>query len=236
MIRYYVEANIADVRIRTREYGDVVNRENRHVVEANEFAVLDLHRERQDVKAVVAEPKHGVPEHQAHDSGLSCGIDLVRHRALRMERERERGHPLDVARERRERSDEALKAVNHHQAVVEKIRLSDLHSSDEDLGSGGEAAILGPFGGDGDASAWAQRLDPGTESKLPEIVDREDARNNVFSEEVRDGARDTGTEGGIGGSEESVGTGPGHGGGGGRKRGCGCGELVEAEMGEDRRE
>jgi hypothetical protein len=68
----------------------------------------------------------------------------------------------------------------------------------------------------------------------PEIVDGESARNNVFAEEVGDGARVAGSKGGVGGSEESGGTGPGHGGGGFGERGCDGGELVVAKMGEDR--
>ena len=38
-----------------------------------------------------------------------------------MERERERGHPLHVARKR---SDESLKAMNNHHAVVEGVKLA----------------------------------------------------------------------------------------------------------------
>ena len=135
-------------------------------------------------------------------------------RTIGMVRERERGHSLDVTRERRERRDEALEAMNNDETIVEEIWMSNLHSSDEDLtGGGGKVSRLGPLGSDGDATACAQGLDLGTESELPEIFDGEEARYNVFPEEVRDGARGACTERGIGGSEESGGTGPGCGNG-----------------------
>lgn len=108
--------------------------------------------------------------------------------------------------------------MNNDEAVVEEIRMSDLHASDENLvrssGGGGEVRDLArSLGSDCDATAGTQGLDLGTESELPEIVDGEESRNEVFAKEVRDGARNARAERGIGGSEESRRTGPGRGGG-----------------------
>ena len=206
-----METDIADVRVRAGEDREVVHGEHRHVVEANKIGVLDPYGERQDAKPVVAELEHRVPEQQAHDRG----VDLVRLLAVAMEREGQRGHLLEVARERRKRGHEALEAVDDDEAVVEEIGTRHLHSIDEDLGRGdGVVSVLGPLGGDGNAAAWAQGLDLRAERELPEIVDGESARNEVFAEDVGDGAGVTGPKGGVGGSEESGGTGPGHGDGG----------------------
>lgn len=107
--------------------------------------------------------------------------------------------------------------MNNDEAVVEEIRMSDLHASDENLvcsASGGEVRDLArSLGSDSDATAGTQGLDLGTESELSEIVDGEESRNKVFAKEVRDGARNASAERGIGGSEESRRTGPGSGGG-----------------------
>lgn len=119
-----------------------------------------------------------------------------------MERERQRGQPLDFARERRERSDEALEAVNHHEAIVEEIGLRDLHASDENLGVR-SVVLLERLGGDGDTASRAQGLDLRTESQPPEILDGEKSGDYVLSEEVGNGAREASTERGIGGSEQS---------------------------------
>lgn len=76
-----------------------------------------------------------------------------------MERERERGHPLHVARKRRERRDETLKAMNNHHAVVEEIRFSDLHPSDKHLSTSSCAGLsIDRIRGEGDATAWTQGL------------------------------------------------------------------------------
>lgn len=87
-----------------------------------------------------------------------------------MERERERGHPLHVARKRR---DETLKAMNnHHAAVVEEIRLRDLHPSDKDLSTSSCAGLsIDRIRGEGDATAWTQGLDLGTS---PHIINCEE--------------------------------------------------------------
>lgn len=107
--------------------------------------------------------------------------------------------------------------MNNDKAVVEEIRMSDLHASYENLvrsAAGGEVRDLArSLGSDGDATAGTQGLDLGTESELSEIVDGEESRNKVFAKEVRDGTRNARAERGIRGSEESRRTGPGRGGG-----------------------
>lgn len=81
---------------------------------------------------------------------------------------------------RRERSDEALEAMDDEETVVKEIGRRDLHSSDKDLRRGFSfAAVLGLLGGNGYTAAWAQGLYFGTERKLPQIADVEEARNNV---------------------------------------------------------
>lgn len=58
---------------------------------------------------------------------------------------------------------ETLKAMNNHHAVVEEIRLRDLHPSDKDLSTSSCAGLsIDRIRGDGDATAWTQGLDLGT--------------------------------------------------------------------------
>lgn len=239
MVRHDVEPHIADIRVRTGEDGKVIDGEHGHVVESHELCVLNLHGECQDAEAVITEPEHCIPEHEAHDSRLHRGegsLDVVAGTVIRMEREGEGGHPLHVARERRQRRDETLKAVDHNHAVVEEIRLRDLHASDEDLRGGAGAGVrMDRVRGDGYATAWTQGLDLGAKSKSPEILDGEEAGNDVLAEEVGDGAREASAEGGVGGSEDGGRTGPCGGSGGcsvGERRSRCC-ELVETEMRQD---
>lgn len=93
------------------------------------------------------------------------------------------------------------------------------------------------IGGYGDATAWTQGLDLSAESEFPEIIDGEEAGNDVFAKEVRNGAREACAERGVGGSEDSGRTGPGNGtsGSGVGERRRGRRELVEAEVRQDRR-
>ena len=234
-----MKPHVADVRVRTREDGEVIDGEHGHIVESHKLRVLNLHSEGQDAKAVVAEPEHGVPEHEAHDSRLhrrAGTVEMLAGAVIWMERERERRHPLHVARKWRQRRDEALEAVNDDHAVVEEIWLRDLHAADENLGGGG--VRLDRIGGDGDAAARTQRFYLGPESEPPKVIDGEEAWNDVLAEKVRNGAREAGAEGGVGGSEDGGRTGPGGGSGG---RGVGerrrrRSQLVETEMREDRRE
>lgn len=150
-----------------------------------------------------------------------------------IEREGERVHPLDVTRERRERSDEALESVNDDEAVVEQIRLRDLHAPDEHLRRR-RFILVESLRCDRDATARAECLDLRAKRKLPKIVGGEEAGNEVLTEEVLDGAGDTGEERGVGGSEESRRTGPAGGGRVGERRHC-RGQLVEAKLREDLR-
>lgn len=93
------------------------------------------------------------------------------------------------------------------------------------------------IGGYGDATAWTQGLDLSAESEFPEIIDGEEAGNDVFAKEVRNGAREACAERGVGGSKNSGRTGPGcgtSGSGVGERRRRRC-ELVEAEVRQDRR-
>lgn len=93
------------------------------------------------------------------------------------------------------------------------------------------------IGGYGDATAWTQGLDLSAESEFPEIIDGEEAGNDVFAEEVWNGAREACAERGVGGSKNSGRTGPGcgtSGSGVGERRRRRC-ELVEAEVRQDRR-
>lgn len=116
-----VEPDVADIRVRTGEDRKVVNGEDRHIVKSHKLGVLHFHREGWDAEAIVTEPEHGISEHQAHDSRLhrAGSLDMLTRTMIWMERERERGHPLHVARKR---SDETLKAMNNHHAVVEETR------------------------------------------------------------------------------------------------------------------
>lgn len=183
--------------MRTREDRKVVNGEDPHIVKSHKLGVLHLHSEGWDAEAIVTEPEHGISEHQAHDSRLhrAGSLDMLTRTMIWMERERERGHPLHVARKRR---DETLKAMNNHHAVVEEIRLRDLHPSDKDLSTSSCAGVsIDRIRGDGDATAWTQGLDLGTKSKSPQIKNCEETRNNVLTKEVRDRAREAGAEGGV---------------------------------------
>ena len=98
----------------------------------------------------------------------------------------------------RTRSDETLKAMNNHHAVVEEIRLRDLHPSEKDLSTSSCAGLsIDRIRGDGDATAWTQGLDLGTKRKSPHIINCEETRNNVLTKEVREREREAGAEGGI---------------------------------------
>lgn len=196
-----MEPHVADVGVRSGEDGGIIEREHRHVVEAHELGVLDLHGEGQDAEAIVSETEHRVSEHQAHNSRLRRRLDRLLSTMIWMERKGQRGQPLDFARERRERSDKALEAVNHQEAIVEEIWLRDLHASDEDLGVR-SVVVLERLGGDGDTPARAQRLDLRTESQPPEIFDGEKSRDYVLSEEVWNGTREASPERRVGRSEE----------------------------------
>lgn len=252
-----MEPHVADVGVRAGEDGDVVDREHSHVVEVHELLVFHLDCEREDAESVVAESKHGVPEHQAHDSRLHSHeriisrwitittammmvavvivavVIVAEEMKIWIEREGERVHPLDVTRERRERSDEALESVNDDEAVVEQIRLRDLHASDEHLRRR-HFILVEPLRCDRNATAGAESLDLRAKRELPKIVGVEEAGDEVLTEEVLDGAGDTGEERRVGGSEESRRTGP----AGGRRVGerrRRRGQLVEAKLREDLR-
>ncbi|KAF1867429.1 hypothetical protein Lal_00049858 [Lupinus albus] len=112
-----------------------------------------------------------------------------------------------------------MNAVNDDHAVVEEIRLCDLHASDEDLCSGGGVGVwMNRMRGDGDATSWTQGLDLGSECESPEIIN----------------AR---AEGGVGGSKDGRRTGPDGGnadGVGVRERRSSRCKLVETELREDR--
>lgn len=127
---------------------------------------------------------------------------------MRLIRKGERIHPLDVTRERRQRSYKALEAVDNQEAVVEEIRTSDLNTADEDFC--GVGLIIGG-GGNCDAAAGVHSLDFGAESEFFEVFMREQAWNDVFTEETSDGAGSstTSSNGGIVGSKESGRTVPG---------------------------
>ncbi|WVZ23477.1 hypothetical protein V8G54_002021 [Vigna mungo] len=106
MVRHDVEPDVTDVSVRTGEDGDVVDGEHSHVVERHELRVLNLHRQGEDAEAVVAESEHRVSEHQAHHRRLRGRVVRVEmmltvtRTVIRMERKRERRHPLHLARER----------------------------------------------------------------------------------------------------------------------------------------
>lgn len=216
-VRHDVEPDIADVRVRTGEDGKIVDGEHRHVAESHELCVLDLHRECKNAESVVTEPEHGVFEHETHECRLHrrsavSVVEMMTGTVIWMVREGKRGHPLDIARERRQRRNEALKAMNHDHAVVEQIRLRDLHASDEDLRSdGGAGVVIDRFGGNGDASSRTQGLDLGAKRKFPQIIDGEETWNDVLAEEIRHGARKASPERGIRRSEDSGRTIPGRG-------------------------
>jgi len=106
MVRHNVEPDVTDVSVRTGEDGHVVDGEHSHVVERHELRVLHPHRQGEDAEAVVAEPEHCVSEHQAHHRRLRGRVVrgqmmlTVTGTLIRMERKRERRHPLHLARER----------------------------------------------------------------------------------------------------------------------------------------
>lgn len=67
--------------------------------------------------------------------------------------------------------------MNNHHAVVEEIRLRDLHPSDKDLSTSSCAGLsIDRIRGDGDATAWTQGLDLGTKRKSPHIINCEETR------------------------------------------------------------
>lgn len=86
--------------------------------------------------------------------------------------------------------------------------------------------------GNSDATSCTQGLNLDAESKFLEIIDGEEAENDVFAEEVRDGARNAGAERGIGGSKDCGRNIPGRGSGGCcvRQRRCRRCQLVEAKV------
>ena len=100
--------------------------------------------------------------------------------------------------------------------------MSDFDSADEYFVDGKVFVVVG-CGGYGYATAGAESFDFGTKGEFSEVINGEETGNHVFTEEGRSGGKNTGTDGGIGRSKDSVRTGPSCGGGGvnGERRSCG---------------
>jgi len=73
-----VEPDVTNVGVRTGEDGEVVDGEHGHVVQRHELRVLHLHCQGEDAEAVVAEPEHGVSEHQAHHRRMRSRVVRVK--------------------------------------------------------------------------------------------------------------------------------------------------------------
>ena len=73
------------------------------------------------------------------------------------------------AGERRERSDEALNAVDDYAAVVEEVRSRNLHAVDEDLDAGGVADRAGNC----ETATGASGLQLGAEGESGEVREGE---------------------------------------------------------------